>query len=362
MAAHLKELWTWTPEWAGGAVTALARCGRLLVALDRNACVAGVDLAGTRPRTVWRHPDPLGRSLNIRWAVGGTRGPLFVSIRTGESSHALRRLDPGTGKVLWEDEVRTGPVEDLATDRRKLYAGQRDDDQYWIHGFPTRRGDYKWQLELSRAARDATFPMAASLAAGGGVFYADGAVVYRSEAELGRQWLVARIPEGQHTAPRVAALVAASGDRLFATDTDGGVSRLIAVGRRRRVQWRTPLPGAPALGRPLFDAKLRALLVTASDGRAFCLDDETGAVRWATEPAPKRPDGRPGPPAIVRNRLGTFVAYADEAGLVLVNARTGATLHRLDLPRPRGAAVQPLADGSMLLLPRGVVTAFEVVG
>jgi hypothetical protein len=188
---------------------------------------------------VWRHPDPLGRSLNIRWAVGGTRGPLFVSIRTGESSHALRRLDPGTGKVLWEDEVRTGPVEDLATDRRKLYAGQRDDDQYWIHGFPTRRGDYKWQLELSRAARDATFPMAASLAAGGGVFSADGAVVYRSEAELGRQWLVARIPEGQHTAPRVAALVAATGDRLFATDTDGAVSRLIAVGRRRRVQWRT---------------------------------------------------------------------------------------------------------------------------
>jgi hypothetical protein len=96
MKPRLKQLWKWTPEWQPEApgVTAVAQCGSLLLALDRDTCVAAVDLTAEQRKVLWSHPDPPGTYVDVDWALGGADGPLFVSVKMGEFTRAIRCRRP----------------------------------------------------------------------------------------------------------------------------------------------------------------------------------------------------------------------------------------------------------------------------
>jgi hypothetical protein len=245
--------------------------------------------------------------------------------------------------------------------------GSRSGD--WLRGFPVGSRGTEWGLQLERNANDTYVPLAATRAL---VFYARGPHVFASEAADGRQRPVATLPQQSRMVPDVTGLLSVDPARLVATDAEGGVSLLRPFGGGKGVRWRTLLPGMPDpdepsylrrtdLGAPVYDAKLDAVVVCAMDGRAFRIDAGTGAVRWTSQPREELGQ-LPGAPAVLHNRLGSFVLYpSPDCGVYLADADSGATLDSFHLRDPPEVALYTLPHEPTVLLPMGGVTAFEVV-
>jgi outer membrane protein assembly factor BamB len=114
-----KILWPQPPLRLGETLVAVVNAGRSVTALDlADGTVAWVYELPRRPSLTGEPPVLLG-----------TRGALLVAVPRNDG-YWLQRLDPASGRALWDDEVLLGPDRidpgSVAVDRESVYYSSRN--------------------------------------------------------------------------------------------------------------------------------------------------------------------------------------------------------------------------------------------
>ncbi|MCU0725717.1 MAG: PQQ-binding-like beta-propeller repeat protein, partial [Planctomycetes bacterium] len=244
----------------GDSGVSAAAVGRFVVAGTSRGESLGIDASDGRVR--WRRV--VGEGVSADLCADGPRSRVLVT----EGRGTVLALDAITGAVAWSSGVAAAPNSRAVPWGNRVYVGSYD--RRGVVALDAGDGSEAWTWSV-RA------PVAGSPAAGeaGLCFGAEDGGVYAVAADGtgGRKLFEAKAVV--KSAPEV------DGDDIFVASVDGCVSRrsLAASGG---TEWETGLGGVVLGGVTVAGDRLYAGTVA---GKLFCLDRETGGVRWvfATE-------------------------------------------------------------------------------